>query len=156
MYFPPKIQLALEQYSHHNEFTKHRFDDHPAVQDILNIPDIDKQDPAKLYQCFNKNNEPALSQASFQVYLAILNYFLESLGLISDKKVTVYPKNLEYLDPAFLSVKQETGSENNLWVGLLHWDTFNKQTLMIEERHELLKIAVKSLENRQMVNNIYW
>jgi hypothetical protein len=35
--------------------------------------------------------------------------------------------------------------ENNLLVGLLHWDTHDAQTLMIEERHELIKAAVESL-----------
>ncbi|WP_010597325.1 hypothetical protein [Rickettsiella massiliensis] len=139
--FPTEIQIALEQYNHRKGFFRRLFGDHPAVRAIRKLPNIDKQDSFKLYRCFNKNNKPALSQASFQVYQAVLNYFLASSGLVC-------PQNLEYLDLASPLMTQETVSKNNLWVGLLHWDTVNKQTLMLEERHELIKTAVERLEKQ--------
>lgn len=146
MLFPPEIQIALEEkYDNRKGFFRRLFGDHPAVKAVRKLPDADKHNPFKLYRCFNKNNRPAPHQASFQVYQAVLNYFLEYLELTSDKRAAVCLKKLEYLDLALFSAKQTMVSENNLLVGLLHWDTFNRQTLMIKDRHKLIKTAVEYL-----------
>lgn len=146
MTFPEKINQILTGYDLKKGPLRRLFGDQPAIRALRNLPNTDQNNPFKLYQCFNKKNRPTQHQASFQVYQAVQSDFLEYLDLTSVKPATDYSKKLEYLDLAFLSAKQVMLSpENNLLVGLLHWDTFNRQILMIEERHELIKAAVESL-----------
>ena len=145
MTFPENIVQALFEYDQKKGWWRRWFGDQSAIRTLRNLRNADKNKPFKLYRCFTKNNRPAEYQASFQVYQAVSSYFLENLDLTSAKPATAYSENLEYLDLAFLSAKQTMLSENNFLVGLLHWDTLDKQTLMIEERHKLIKAAVESL-----------
>lgn len=147
MALPEEINKSLMAYDLKKGLLRRLLGDQSGIKALRNLSLTDQNNFFRLYGCFSNNNRPKPNQASYQVYKAVLRGFLEHLGLTqtSIKQTTGYSKNLEYMDLAFLTAKQTLISDNNLLVGLLHWDTSNKQTLVITERNELLKAAVQSL-----------
>ncbi len=147
MNFPEEINKTLVEYDLKKGLLRRLFGDQSGIKALRNLSLTDQNNFFRLYGCLSKNYRPKQNQASYQVYKAVLRCFLEYLELTqtSTKQATGYPKNLEYMDLGFLTAKQTLISDNNLWAGLLHWDTYNKQTLLIAERNELIKAAVQSL-----------
>lgn len=63
--------------------------------------------------------------------------------------IKVDSENLAYLDLAIINLAGKLIKENNLIVGLVHWDTLNNQVLTIEERNTLIENALNCLLIKQ-------
>jgi|EndMetStandDraft_5_1072996.scaffolds.fasta_scaffold10545_5 hypothetical protein len=74
MPFPPAINEALENYDKNKGFWRRLFRrDQAAIRALRRLNETDQANFLKLYRCFIEN-KPKLTQESYQVYQALLNY----------------------------------------------------------------------------------